>query len=182
MLTGRLSRSFFNFGLAVSEDTLNQAVFDKSNLIEAIIEVRRTDHPHKDFEVCHKRLLEVLQRAFNLEFSMDGVQKSGVTAIWFLFSQTVDSYLHLNTRDGVLEAGLMEIQIERLNDVGQSINAKRSSIHELKQQSSRVHLELLNELFDVLWDFPEKPVTMDDLRALGFHLEKPQIQDYWDEM
>ena len=161
---------------------MHQTVFDKSNLILAIIEVRRIDHPHKDFEVYHKRLLEVLQQAFHLEFSMDGVQKSGVTAIWFLFSQTVDSYLHLNTRDGVLEAGLMEIQIERLNDVGQSINAKRSSIHELKQQSSRVHLELLNELFDVLWDFPEKPVTIDNLRALGFHLEKAQIQDYWDEM
>ena len=161
---------------------MHQTVFDKSSLILAIIEVRRTDHPHKDFEVYHKRLLEVLQQAFHLEFSMDGIQKPGVKAIWFLFSQTVDSYLHPNARDGVLEGGLLEMQVERLNDVGQSINTKRSSIHELKQQSSRVHLELLNELFDVLWDFPEKPVTIDDLRALGFYLEKPQIQDYWDEM
>lgn len=161
---------------------MNKTVFDKSSLIEAFIEVRRKYHPHKDLEIYHNRLLEVLQQAFHLEFSMNGVQKPEVKAIWFLFSKTADSYLRLNSDDGLLEADLMEIQIERLNDVRQSINAKRSSIYELKQQSSRIHLELLNELFDVLWDFPEKTMTLDDLRALGFDLEKPQIQDYWDEM
>ncbi len=157
-------------------------VFDKSSLIEAFIEARRKDHPHKDFEDYYKKLLEVLQQAFDLELSLTGIQHSGVRAIWFLFSQTVDSYLRVNARSSLLDGSLMESQIEHLADSGQSINAKRTSLHELNQQSSRWMLELLNEIFDVLWDFPEKNLTMDDLRVLGFDLEKPEIQNYWDEL
>jgi hypothetical protein len=161
-------------------EVMNQTVFNKSSLIEAFIEARRKDHPHKDFEDYHKKLLEVLQQAFGLELSMKGVQKSGVMAIWFLFSQTVDSYLRLNARSSLLDGSLMESQIERLADSGLSLNAKRTNLHELNKQSSRMHLELLNEIFDVLWKMPEKTVTVQDLNMLGFDLEKPEIQNYWD--
>jgi hypothetical protein len=163
-------------------EIVNQTIFNKSSLIEAFIEAQRKDHPHKDFENYHKKFLEVLQQAFDLELSMAGIQHSEVKAIWFLFSQTVDSYLRLDAQGGLLDGSLMELQLERLPDAGQSINAKRTNLHELNQQSSSRHLELLNEIFDVLWKMPEKTVTVQDLNMLGFDLEKPEIQNYWDEL
>ena len=74
-----------------------------------------------------------------------------------------------------LEAGLIETQIERLNNLEQNINAKRSSIFEPTKQSSSIHLELLIEIFDVLWDLPEKLVTLHEVRVWGLISRNPKF-------
>jgi hypothetical protein len=161
---------------------MNQTTFNKSDLIEAFIEAQRTDHPHKDFEQYHKRWFEVLQQAFGIEMSTQGIPSFDGKVFFLLFNQTCSSYLRLTARDGVLEGGLLEKKIEELGELGVKINQKREKIWDLERQNRETHLEILHNLFDVIWSSLEKTVTIKDLNALGFNLQKPEIHNYWGKL
>jgi hypothetical protein len=165
-----------------TEASLTQTVFNKSDLIESCAESRREDHWHEDFKTYYTQLLEVLQPAFGVEISFEDVRNPKVKAIWFEFSRVIKSHLRLTGRDGFLEGGLIESQIELLGSKGDQINVTRSSLWQLQEQSREQHLKLLDELFDVLWEPIHSTVTHENLKNLGFNLNKPQLQDYWDKM
>jgi hypothetical protein len=159
-----------------------QDVFDHSSLVWACVESQRKDHPHLDFKTYHQELFHVLQKAFDVDMTSAGIESFDGKVFSMLFSGVVRSYLQITARDGVLEAGLLEVKIEQLGEVGEKINQNRSRIHELKQQSIEAHLELLNDTFPQIWK-PLKPsVTRDELKQFGFDREPPNISDYWDEM
>jgi hypothetical protein len=159
-----------------------QHVFDHSSLVWAYIESERTDHPHLDFKTYHQDLSRVLQRTFDVSMTMEGIDNFNGKVFFMFFNQVVRSYLHVNARDGILEAGLLERKIEQLGATGEKINQHRSRIHELKQQSIEAHLELLNDTFRQIWKPLRQSVTRDELRQFGFDREPPNLSDYWDEM
>jgi hypothetical protein len=160
-----------------------QDVFDHSSLVWTYIESQRADHPHLDFKTYYQDLSHALQQAFDIDMSFDGIKSSdGKAFFMMLFGGAVRSYLQITSRDGVLEAGLLEMKIEQLGATGKKINQHRSRIYELKQQSIEAHLELLNDAFPQIWKPIRQSVTRDELKQFGFDREPPNISDYWDEM
>ena len=157
-------------------------VFGKNDLIAAYVEARRNDHPHASFETYYKALFETLQNAFGIRMSHDAISSFDGKVFFVLFNQVVSSYIRLTARDGLLEGGLLETKIEGLGETGLSINQKREKIWDFRQQSVSLHLELLAQVFDLIWGPLERTVTDNDLKRLGFDLEPPNIADFWDEM
>jgi hypothetical protein len=101
-------------------------------------------------------------------------------AKFLLFHQVVRSYLRLTSQDDFFEAGLLETKILNLGTLGTEINQKRDEIYHLKQNSIQTHLDLLDNVFDLIWPIKKPSVSNLDLSELGFDLEKPNISSYYD--
>ena len=155
-----------------------QHVFDHSSLVWAYVESQRKDQPNLGFEIYYRELFRVLQRALHVDMSSSEIESFDGKVFFLLFKNVVSSYLKLTARDGVLEAGLLEVKIEQLGEIGERINQNRSRIHQLKQQSIEAHLELLNDTFPQIWKPLRQSVTRDELKQFGFDREPPNISDY----
>jgi hypothetical protein len=156
--------------------------YDQAALIEAYIAANRTDYLHEDFTTYYKALLATLEQAFGLLVSSQGIRRAEVRPLWLLFQSTMRSYLAIKTtRSGFLEAGLLEKRLDELGDEALPIRQAEQTISRLAEESRAAHLQLLADLFTVLFGPLEKVVTSADLQALGFDDSKePSISDYWD--
>ena len=146
---------------------MDASVFTVQDLILCYVENRR-DHHQSELQNYHQQRLKASQEAFGVEFSLNSIRASNARAIWLEFSMKVDSYLRLTAPSGLLEGGLMESQISKLDGMGERINVLRRDIHLSLEENKQKHLELLELLFHVLWQPIHYTVTSDHLLNLGF--------------
>jgi hypothetical protein len=160
---------------------MDESTYDYRELVQTYIQTERKDHPHAAFEQYYARLLTLLERVFEVDFSSP---PSSQGALWMLFQATVRSYVSLRTPwSNFLEAGLIVQKIEQLGPQGEKIFQLSKHIEELTQSSRDAHLQLIHDLFTCVYGKRDLVVTSQDLKARGFDDSKePQISDYWDEI
>lgn len=115
---------------------------------------------------------------------MDGVSDPSARCLWMLFSAAVDSYLGLRSpRDGFLEDTLINGTIDRLGESGSQIREAETKLHTHIGECRDASIEMLTQLFIVLWGRIERPVSSADLMTSTFDDSKePRLSDYYDEM
>lgn len=157
--------------------------YEWKDLLDAYMKASRRHHIHEDFSKYYKAQRAALEQAFGVTISMNEVRDPSVRALWFPFQGTLASYLSIQTPwDNVLEDSLTNRVIdERLGERGKRIRRLESDVSQAIQLSKAMHLELLEELFNVLWGPINSAVTSEDLLQQGFDDSKePQFSDYID--
>jgi hypothetical protein len=161
---------------------MSDKTYDQASLIEAYIAAQRTDYLHEDFTTYYKALLDALEQAFGMLVSSQAIRRAEVRPLWLLFQSTTHSYLSIKTtRSGFLEAGLIDKRFDELGDEALPIRQAEQTIMRLAEENRATHLQLLADLFTILFGPLEKVVTSAELLALGFDDSKePSLSDYWD--
>lgn len=157
--------------------------YEWKDLLEAYIKAQHRHYIHEDFSKYYKGHLAALEQAIGITITPDGVRNPNVRALWLPFQGALASYLSIQTPwDNVLEDGLTNRIIdERLGEQGKRIRKLETDVSQAIQLSKAVHLELLGELFNVLWGPITQVVTSEHLLKLGFDDSKePQYLDYVD--
>jgi hypothetical protein len=159
-------------------------MYDERAVVLAYIDAQRPPYPHEDFRLFRQARLEALQRAYRISISMDGVTDPSARSLWILFSAAVDSYLGLRSpRDGFLEDSLINGTIDGLGESGSHLRQVEAKLHSHLRECRDASIEMLIQLFIVLWGRIEQPVSSADLRTLTFDDSKePRLSDYYDEM
>ena len=159
-------------------------MYDERAVVLAYIDAQRPPYPHEDFRLFRRARLEALERAYRISISMDGVVDPSARSLWMLFSAAVDSYLGLRSpRDGFLEDSLINGTIDGLGESGSQIREVEAKLHTHLRECRDASIEMLTQLFIVLWGRIERPVSSADLRTSTFDDSKePRLSDYYDEM
>lgn len=166
------------------EDDMSKR-YEWKDLLDAYIKAQRRHYVHEDFTKYYKGHLAALEEAFGVSVSVERVRNPGVRALWVPFQGALASFLSIRTPwDNVLEDSLTNRVIdERLGEQGKQIRRLEADVSQAIQLSKVVHLELLEELFNVLWGPITQVVTSEDLLKLGFDDSKePQYLDYVDHL
>jgi hypothetical protein len=156
--------------------------YDRTALIRAYLQANQPQYLHEDFKTYSTGLLTALQQAFGIVLSYDGVQNSGAGALWMLFRATAQSYLSIQSpRSHFIDDTLITVTLERLGEQGKQITALETTIQQAISTSATAHLDLLDELFVLLWGATDRLVTSDDLQQGGFDdTQEPKFSDYVD--
>ena len=165
------------------EDDMSKR-YEQKDLLDVYVKAQSRNHMHEDFSKYYKRHLAALEKAFGISISLAGVRNPGVKGLWFLFQGVLGSYLSIQTPwDNVLEDSLTNRIIdERLGEQGKRIRRLEADVGQAIQLSKAVHLELLGELFKVMWGPITRVVTSEELLQRGFDDSKePQFKDYIDQ-
>ena len=158
--------------------------YDRTAFIRAYIDASQLDYLHEDFRTYYKGLLDALQRAFDITFSLNGVRNREAAALWVLFHATVRSYQNIQTpRSGFIEDTLLNSTLDRLGERGEPIVALEETIRTTATSNKETHWRLLDELFLLLWGPVDTVVTSKDLLEIGFDdTKEPKKSDYLDYM
>jgi len=162
----------------------NSTIYDERAVVLAYVDAQRPPYPHEDFRRFRRARLEVLEKAYRIRISLEGVSAPNSRILWMLFRGAVDSYLNLEgPRDGFLEDGLINVTIDRLGGTGMELRAIEDKLYMHLSECRTAHLELLTRLFVLLWGPIERPLSSADLRSHSFDDSKePRLSDYYDEM
>jgi hypothetical protein len=154
--------------------------YDYKALVQTYVESIRKDHLHEDFNAYFRALLKVLESIFEVEVAFDDLS-GWMRGVWMLFNATINSYLSIRTPwSGFLEVGRIPETLEQAGNEGKLVLQLGDEIESLSRQSSKAHLEMLYNLFIVMFGERDKVVTSKDLMALGFDdSDEPNRSDYW---
>src|SRR5689334_16572329 len=111
--------------------------------------------------------------------STDGVDPR-YHALAFLFHGTMRSYLSIKTPwSGFTDETLVVRQLDQAGQQGQAIFQLSNEIGDLAKRSKTLHLEMLYDLFRLMYGETDQVVTSEQLLATGFDDSKePKISDY----
>lgn len=156
--------------------------YDRAAFIRAYIDANQLDYLHEDFKTYYTGLLDALQQAFDITFSLQDVRNREFAALWVLFHATVRSYQNIRTpRSGFTDDTLLNVKLEQLGERGEAIISLEETIRETAASNKETHLKLLDELFLLLWGPVNTVVTSDELLEIGFDdAKKPEESDHLD--
>ena len=151
--------------------------YDYKALIHTFINTRRTDLPHEDFTIYYVALLNALEDAFGITFVEKDIPDR---KLWFLFRATVRSYLQIrHPWSTFLEAGLLFNHLETFGEAGEQIKTYSDDLFKRAEESRQIHLDMLYQLFEMIYGRIDTVITSDDLHQRGFDdSTEPQIPDY----
>jgi hypothetical protein len=153
--------------------------YDRAALIQAYI-ATKDPYGHADIKRFNAERLAVLEQAFDLRLTWEGVTHHDNTDLWMLFTATVRSYLSIQTPGSdFLDGSLLTRRLDALGDDAHPLMAAWEIINTATAASEQAHLTMLDELFRLLWGAITTVVTSDQLRALGFDdAQEPNWLDY----
>jgi hypothetical protein len=155
--------------------------YDVRSLIEAYLYTQRTDFVHDDFKAYYTTLFQVLQKLFDVQFSLNTVP-SGRQVLWLLFESTARSLLRITSPwDDYLETGLLITRLDETGEPGVAVHHASRIIQEANSASRAAHLGMLHALFEAVFGISGRVVTSEHLAQAGFDDSKePDITDYWE--
>lgn len=155
--------------------------YDYKVLVEAYVRTQRKDYVHPDFAAYYQSLCAALEKQFDLRFSNEYFPDLRV-AVWMLFESTVGSLLRITTPwDGFLEASAIVSTLEKSGEAGKRIDQASQTIMQATRESRQAHLEMLHELFVLMFGKTDVVVTSEQLAQVGFDdSREPDITDYYD--
>ncbi len=155
--------------------------YDYKVLVEAYVRTQRKDYVHPDFAAYYQSLCAALEKQFEICFSNEYFSSSRV-ALWMLFDSTVRSLLRITTPwDGFLEETLIVSTLQKSGDAGKRIDQASRTILQATKESRQAHLEMLHELFTLMFGKTDVSVTSEQLALAGFDdSQEPDITDYYD--
>ncbi|MEO8610220.1 MAG: hypothetical protein ABI690_20160 [Chloroflexota bacterium] len=140
--------------------------YDFKTLVQTYIETKRKYHLHEDFKNYYARLLKHLEAIFKVEISPD---KSRDKALWMLFDATIRSYLQItHPWNYFLEDTLINARLEQQGERGEQIFALSNRLGELNDESKELHLQMLYDLFEIMFGKVDKVLTSKELKTGGF--------------
>lgn len=155
--------------------------YDYKVLVEVYVRTQRKDYVHPDFAAYYQSLCAALEKQFEIRFSAQYFSDSKAV-LWMLFESTVGSLLQITTPwDGFLEASLIVSTLEKSGEAGKRIDHASQTILQATRESRQAHLEMLHELFTLMFGKTDVVVTSEQLAQVGFDdTQEPDITDYYD--
>lgn len=155
--------------------------YGQREFILAYLDTQKEPFPHEDFRAFRQKRLAAMEVLFGVQISPATVSRERA-ALFLLFSAVARRYLAISRHDGWLEAGLLEMVIDRVDGPEVRIRETQARIHELLGKCETEQLTLLESLFVVMWGRLDKTVTAADLARFGVDdAAAPRESDYWDE-
>lgn len=155
--------------------------YDYKMLVEAYVRTQRKDYVHPDFAAYYQSFCAALEKQFEICFSPTHLSGSN-RVLWILFDSTVRSLLRITTPwDGFLEETLIVSTLQKSGDAGKRIDEASRTILQATRESRQAHLEMLHELFTLMFGKTDVSVTSEQLALAGFDdSQEPDITDYFD--
>ncbi|MBI4751893.1 MAG: hypothetical protein HY774_25695 [Acidobacteria bacterium] len=156
--------------------------YDYKVLVEAYVRTQREDYVHPDFAAYYQSLCAVLEKQFEVRFSAEYFSDSKA-ALWMLFESTVGSLLRITTPwDAFLEETLIVSTLQKSGNAGKRIDQASQTILQATRESRQAHLEILHELFALMYSKTDVIITSEQLALVGFDdSQEPDIRDYYDD-
>ena len=140
--------------------------YDFKALVQIYIETKRKYHLHDDFKNYYTSLLKHLEAIFKVEITRE---KSRDKTLWLLFDATIRSYLQIiHPWNYFLEDSLIDARLEQQGEHGEHIFAMSNRIGELNDESKTLHLQMLYELFEIMFGKVDIILTSEQLKVGGF--------------
>ena len=155
--------------------------YDYKALIHTFINTRRTDFPHEDFTIYYVALLNALEDAFGITFVEKDIPDR---RLWMLFRSTLTSYLNIrHPWSGYLDGSGILIHLKSFGEAGEQIKTYSDQLFRRAEETRQIHLDMLYQLFEMIYGRIDTVITSDDLYQRGFDdSTEPQIPDYYDYM
>ncbi len=162
----------------VSGDT-----YDWQRFIDVYIAATRS-HLDRDIEEYYRDLLGHLEECFGIRVYDWPSLHSEKPSFQHLMQSTIRSYHAITSpTSGYLEAGLLWMRLREQGEQGTEVIDWLQDIGKLCVDSGEIHKKLIRRLFVLTYGEPERVVTIQELRANGFHHKKePDYRDYWDNL
>jgi hypothetical protein len=140
--------------------------YDFKTLVQIYIETKRKHHLHEDFKNYYAGLLKHLEAIFKVEITVD---KSRDKTLWLLFDATIRSYLQIiHPWNYFLDDDAINVQLQKQGERGEQIFAMSNRLGEINDESKELHLQILYDLFEIMFGKVDMVMTSEQLKVGGF--------------
>ncbi len=142
--------------------------YNYQSLIQAYVNIHRTDFRHPEFTDYYRRLLTALEQGFGISLNGDGLSDAK-RSYWGNFQVAIQSCAHANEDFAALSNDI-SFNPYLIKSFGKEDNTL-AHVNELQahiEQSLPLHQALLDSLFVFIYGKIDKIITSEHLLQLGF--------------